>query len=108
MIAGKIIHFLFQIKRSSYLFNSSIAGIDQSDLCILVGSDIRKEAPIIGARLRKKTLDKSINYKVIRVGYQYDLPFNTTELGQSFSSLLNLQQSKKSRIYLIKQLNLFL
>ncbi len=90
--------FFIPNKRSSYLFNSSIAGIDESDLCVLIGSDIRKEAPIIGARIRKKTLDKSANYKVIRIGYEYDLSFNTTELGQSFSSLLNLQQSKIKKI----------
>ena len=51
--------FFIPNKRSSYLFNSSISGIDNSDLCVIVGSDLRKEAPIIGARLRKQSLNKS-------------------------------------------------
>ena len=39
--------FFIPNKRSSYIFNSSISGIDESDLCVIIGSDIRKEAPII-------------------------------------------------------------
>ncbi len=85
--------FFIPNKRSSYLFNSSISGIDDSDLCIIVGSDLRKEAPIIGARLRKKSLEKDKNYPVIRIGYKYDLSINTIELGNSYSSILNLQKN---------------
>ena len=85
--------FFIPNKRSSYLFNSTISGIDDSDLCVIVGSDLRKEAPIIGARLRKKSLDKDINYPVIRIGYKYDLSINTMELGNSYSSILNLQKN---------------
>ncbi len=80
-------------KRSSYLFNSSISGIDDSDLCVIVGSDLRKEAPIIGARLRKQALTKNKKYPVIRIGYQYDLSINAMELGNSYSSILNLQKN---------------
>ncbi len=80
-------------KRSSYLFNSSISGIDDSDLCVIVGSDLRKEAPIIGARLRKQALNKNKKYPVIRIGYQYDLSINAMELGNSYSSILNLQKN---------------
>ena len=86
--------FFIPNKRSSYLFNSSISGIDESDLCVIIGSDIRKEAPIIGARLRRKVLEKEKNYKVIRIGHKYDLSINAIELGNSFSSVLNLQKSK--------------
>ena len=85
--------FFIPNKRSSYLFNSSISGIDDSDLCIIVGSDLRKEAPIIGARLRKKSLDKDKKYPVIRIGYKYDLSISTIELGNSYSSILNLQKN---------------
>ncbi len=90
--------FFIPNKRSSYIFNSSIAGIDESDLCVIIGSDIRKEAPILGARLRKKSMDKNMDYNVIRIGYQYDLSIEALELGKSFSSLTNLLNSKHSRL----------
>ena len=38
-------------KRSSYIFNSTISGIDDSDLCFLIGTDIKKEAPILSSRI---------------------------------------------------------
>ena len=39
--------------RGSYLFNSSIAGIDDADAILLVGADVRREAALLDARLRK-------------------------------------------------------
>lgn len=49
--------------RATYLFNSSIAGIEESDFCLLIGSNPRIEAPIINARLRKRYLqgNKGVN-----------------------------------------------
>ena len=42
--------------RASYLFNTTIAGIEEADACLLVGANPRWEAPIINARLRKRHL----------------------------------------------------
>ncbi|MEX2649651.1 MAG: NADH-quinone oxidoreductase subunit NuoG [Alphaproteobacteria bacterium] len=42
--------------RASYLFNTTIAGIDGADACLLVGTDPRREAPVLNARLRKRWL----------------------------------------------------
>jgi NADH-quinone oxidoreductase subunit G len=39
--------------RASYLFNSGIAGIEQADALLLVGTNPRHEAPLINARIRK-------------------------------------------------------
>ena len=86
--------FFVANKRSSYIFNSSISGIDDSDLCVIIGSDLRKEAPIIGARLRKKSLENDKDYPVFRVGCEYNLSLNTIELGKSFSSLVNIKNTK--------------
>ncbi|WP_372622070.1 NADH-quinone oxidoreductase subunit NuoG [Falsiroseomonas sp.] len=41
-------------RRDFYLFNTTIAGIDQADALLIVGSDPRKEAPVINARIRKR------------------------------------------------------
>jgi NADH-quinone oxidoreductase subunit G len=42
--------------RAGYLFNTTIAGIEEADACLLIGSNPRVEAPIINARLRKRYL----------------------------------------------------
>ncbi|MFN7710292.1 MAG: NADH-quinone oxidoreductase subunit NuoG [Holosporales bacterium] len=42
--------------RASYLFNTTIAGIERSDFCLIVNSNVRLEAPLIMARLRKRYL----------------------------------------------------
>ena len=40
--------------RAGYLFNTTIAGIEQADACLLIGTNPRWEAPLINARLRKR------------------------------------------------------
>ncbi|MGZ9035419.1 MAG: molybdopterin-dependent oxidoreductase, partial [Rhodospirillales bacterium] len=40
--------------RSAYLFNTTIAGIESASACLLIGTNPRREAPIINARLRKR------------------------------------------------------
>ncbi len=42
--------------RSHYLFNTTIAGIEQADACLIIGAHPRYDAPIINARLRKRYL----------------------------------------------------
>ena len=42
-----------RVRRGSYLFNSSIASIDDADAILLVGADVRREAALLDARLRK-------------------------------------------------------
>jgi len=41
-------------RRDFYLFNTTIAGMDQADALLIIGSDPRKEAPVINARIRKR------------------------------------------------------
>jgi NADH-quinone oxidoreductase subunit G len=42
--------------RAGYVFNTTIAGIDAADACLLIGTDPRREAPVLNARLRKRWL----------------------------------------------------
>lgn len=39
--------------RSNYLFNGTIAGIEQADFILLIGTNPRYEAPVLNARIRK-------------------------------------------------------
>jgi NADH-quinone oxidoreductase subunit G len=65
--------------RAGYLFNTTIAGIEQADACLLIGTDPRHEAPIINARLRKRWLRGG--FKVAAIGPELDLTFPVTSLG---------------------------
>ena len=42
--------------RAGYLFNTTIAGIEQADACLLIGTNPRWEAPVLNARIRKRWL----------------------------------------------------
>ena len=40
--------------RASYLFNATIAGIEKADAVLIVGSNPRREAAVLNARIRKR------------------------------------------------------
>lgn len=65
--------------RASYLFNTTIAGIEDADFCLLIGTNPRHEAPIINARLRKRYLQGG--FKVASIGTEMDLTFPVEYLG---------------------------
>jgi len=65
--------------RAGYLFNTTIAGIDRADTCLLIGSDPRHEAALINARLRKRWLQG--RFKVGAIGPALDLTYPVTMLG---------------------------
>ncbi len=62
--------------RASYLFNSTIAGIDQSDAIMLIGTNPRREATVLNARIRKRYLKG--NVAIGMVGEKADLTYPFT------------------------------
>jgi NADH-quinone oxidoreductase subunit G len=74
--------------RAGYLFNSTIAGIEQADLCLLIGANPRSEAPLINARLRKRYLRGGL--AVAAVGPRLDLTFPVEMLGAGGATLVAL------------------
>ena len=65
--------------RAGYLFNTTIAGIEKADVCLLIGSDPRHEAALVNARLRKRWLQG--RFKVAAIGPELDLTFPVAMLG---------------------------
>ena len=65
--------------RASYLFNSTIAGIEQADALLIVGADPRKEAPVLNARIRKRYLRGG--FPICVVGDATDLTYKYDHLG---------------------------
>ena len=90
--------FFLPRQRSSYIFNSKISGIDESDLCVLIGTDIKKEAPILSARLRQRYLQKDNYFPVLRIGCNYKTNFNVVDLGNTPKSLNCLMEEKNKRL----------
>ncbi|MBI4182639.1 MAG: NADH-quinone oxidoreductase subunit G [Proteobacteria bacterium] len=65
--------------RAAYLFNSTIAGIERADACLLVGTNPRIEAAVLNARLRKRSL--AGGFQVGLIGEKADLTYPYTYLG---------------------------
>jgi len=65
--------------RASYLFNSTVAGIDEADAILIVGSNPRLESPVLNARIRKRWLKGGVLMGVI--GEKADLTYNYNYLG---------------------------
>ena len=70
--------------RASYIFNTTIAGIEQADALYIIGSNPRKEAPILNARIRKRSLKG--NFPISVVGDQADLTYKYTSLGSDVAA----------------------
>lgn len=71
--------------RGSYIFNSTIAGIEQADAIMLIGTNPRKEAPVLNARIRKRWRQGNLLVGVI--GEQADLTYTYNYLGAGPDSL---------------------
>ena len=65
--------------RAGYLFNTSIAGIEDADAILIVGADPRWEASLVNARIRKRWLQGALKVGVI--GPRRDLTYPYDHLG---------------------------
>jgi NADH-quinone oxidoreductase subunit G len=79
--------------RASYLFNATIAGIEEAGALLIVGSNPRKEAPVLNARIRKRWLKG--DFPIYLVGEKVDLTYDYDYLGAGPDSLLHFIQSHK-------------
>ena len=68
-------------------FNSTLAGIELADAVLVVGSNLRTEAPLINVRLRKAVRRGA---KVFLIGPEWETTFGGTFLGNDLSLLGNL------------------
>src|SRR4029077_10520544 len=80
--------------RASYIFNPPIAGIEQADALLIVGSNPRKEAAVLNARIRKRWRTGQLKIGVI--GAKADLTYDYDYLGAGTDSLNDLAASKHS------------
>jgi NADH-quinone oxidoreductase subunit G len=74
--------------RASYLFNATIAGIEQADALLIVGANPRKEAAVLNARIRKRW--RMGGFPVGLIGENVDLTYPHRYLGAGPETLAQL------------------
>jgi NADH-quinone oxidoreductase subunit G len=65
-------------------FNSTIAGVERADAILLVGTDLRHEAPLVNTRVRKAIKRGA---RVFAIGPETDLTYKVEWLGDDLSLL---------------------
>jgi NADH-quinone oxidoreductase subunit G len=88
--------------RGAYIFNSTVAGIEQADAIMLIGCNPRIEAPVLNARIRKRALKGGCIIGV--VGEKADLTYDYNYLGagpESLAQFANRGAIKSERPMLI-------
>ena len=74
--------------RASYIFNPTIEGIEDADAILIIGSNPRREAAILNARIRKRW--RMGELPIALIGEQADLRFNHEYLGAGPETLKDL------------------
>jgi len=77
--------------RASYLFNPTIAGIEQADGLLIIGANPRREAPVLNARIRKRW--RTGNFRIGLIGEQADLTYKYDYLGAGPDTLASVDFS---------------
>ena len=76
--------------RATYLFNSTIAGIDQADAILLIGTDPRHEAPVLNARILKRWRQTQGKLPIGLIGEDADLTYAYDYLGAGPETLAKI------------------
>ena len=72
-------YYVNSADKTNYIFNSSINGIEESDLILLIGTNPRHEATMLNARIRKTFVQKRV--PIYSIGDPGDLTYEYTIIG---------------------------
>ena len=72
--------YINSAEKMNYIFNSTIRGVEESDLILLVGSNPRHEATMLNARIRKVFVQKKT--PIFSIGNPGDLTYSYTLIGE--------------------------
>jgi NADH-quinone oxidoreductase subunit G len=87
--------------RESWLFNTTIYGVDELDALLLIGTNPRLEAPVLNARIRGAWLENGLKVGVI--GERADLTYPTEHLGAGPSTLAEIAKGGHSFFKTLKE-----
>jgi NADH-quinone oxidoreductase subunit G len=80
--------------RATYLFNATIAGIERADALLIIGSNPRREAAVLNARIRKRW--RFGKFPIALIGERADLTYPYDYLGAGPETLSELVAGKHS------------
>ncbi|MAJ86204.1 MAG: NADH-quinone oxidoreductase subunit G [Candidatus Pelagibacter sp.] len=89
------------LTRQNYLFNSSIIGVEESDLILIIGSNPRHEATMLNARIRKATTQKFT--KVFSFGNPGNLTYDYQVLGDKTDDIKNFIEDRSKFCEIFKK-----
>jgi NADH-quinone oxidoreductase subunit G len=92
--------FIDDDERENYIFNSSINGIEQSDLIFLIGTNPRYEATILNARIRKSFVNNDT--KVISLNDIGNLTYPYESLDGQTKTLKDILENKHELSNILK------
>jgi NADH-quinone oxidoreductase subunit G len=75
--------------RATYLFNATIAGIDQADALVIIGANPRKDAAVLNARIRKRWRTAK-SFPIGLIGAKASLNYTYDYLGAGAETLASL------------------
>ena len=75
-------------EKMNYIFNSSITGIEESDLILLIGANPRHEATILNARIRKAFVQT--NVPIFSIGDPGNLTYDYEIIGDKTDDIKNI------------------
>jgi len=78
--------------KENYNFNSTFDGIKETDFCMLIGSNVRLEMPLLAARIRKEVNKR--NLSVVSVGNVMETYFKVKHLGNSTNTLIKILEGR--------------
>jgi NADH-quinone oxidoreductase subunit G len=87
--------------RASYVFNATIAGIDEADALLIVGANPRKEAAVLNARIRKRW--RAGNFPIGLVGPRVDLTYPYDYLGAGPETLAAFAAGKHAFVEVLRK-----
>jgi len=88
------------VGRAGYLFNSTIAGIDEADAILLIGTNPRLEAAVLNARILKRW--RQGGFKVGVIGEAAPLTYKYDYLGAGGQTLQEVADGKHSFAEVLK------
>ena len=86
--------------RQDYLFNTTIAGIEDADAILIIGANPRVEATMVNARIRKTWLNNDTQVGLI--GAPVDLTYPYEHVGTSSADLAGLAKKRSGFIKTLK------
>ena len=88
--------------RATYLFNTTIAGIDNADAFLLIGTDPRVEAPLLNARIHTRWRKAEQRLPIGLIGTEADLTYGYDYLGAGPETLAEIADGSHAFVKTLK------